>query len=202
MKLYLSPGACSQACHIVLQEAGLAFTPVRVNLRNHTLEDGSDYLALNPKGYVPMLELDTGERLTEVPVVLEYIADLAPNKNLLPTHATMARYRVKEWVHFTSTELHKNYGALFSPAASEERKTAAREMITKRMAHPEQHLAGREFMVGDHFSIADAYLFVVAGWSHYLGLDLSGFPNLTAFLKRIGERPAVQAVQQVERAAK
>jgi glutathione S-transferase len=138
MKLYLSPGTCAQSCHIVLREAGLAFTPVFVDLKTHHTADGDDYYAVNPKGYVPVLEFDTGERLTEAPAVLQYIADLAPTKNLVPAAGTLGRYRVQEWLNFTSSEIHKAYGALFSDQASDADKAKAKARVTKRLAYVER----------------------------------------------------------------
>lgn len=201
MKLYLSPGTCAQACHIALREAGLAFTPVRMNTKTHLLEDGSDFYAINPKGYVPVLELDTGERITEAPVVLQYIADLAPQKNLVPAAGTLPRYRVQEWLNFISAELHKPFGPLFSPATDEAVKKHSHAALDKRLAFVDQHLATHEYLAGEQYGIADIFLFVVAGWSRYLGRDLNATPHLAAYLKRILERPAVRDALQAEKPA-
>ncbi len=198
MKLYYKPGACSQSCHIALREAGLAFTPVKVDLARKTLEDGSDYLALNPKGYVPALGLDTGEILTEVPVILQYVADLVPARNLAPAAGTMGRYRVQEWLSFTSSELHKNYALLFGALLPDERKAQVHAQLKKRYAGVDKHLAGREVLVGEHFSVADIFLFVANGWAPRAGLDLAEFVNLQAFQQRVGARPAVQDTLKAE----
>lgn len=198
MKLYYKPGACSQAPHIALREAGLAFTPVLVDLAQKKLEDGSSYLDVTPKGYVPALGLDSGEVLTEVAAVLQYIADLAPTKDLAPAAGTLGRYRVQEWLSFISGELHKTFGLLFAPSVSAEVRTSVNEKLAKRLPIVEQHLAEREFLVGEHYSVADIYLFVISSWAPRVGVDLSAYPRLLDFHKRVGERPAVKEALQAE----
>lgn len=198
MKLYYSPGACSLSVHIALREASLAFELVRVNTKTHKLEDDTDFYSINPKGYVPLLEFDNGERLSEAAAILQYIADQAPAKNLAPANGTMGRYRLQEWLNFTSSEIHKAYGVLFNPASSEEARTAARPRIISRLRLVEPQLADKPFLLGEHFSVADAYLFTVLNWSKWVGVDLSGLPNLVAFSERVAARPAVQEAMKAE----
>jgi glutathione S-transferase len=198
MKLYYSPGACSLSPHIVLHESGLPFEPVLASTKTHKLQDGTDYYTINPKGYVPLLELDNGERLSEGPAIVQYIADQVPDKKLAPAAGTMARYRLIEWLNFVSTEIHKSFSPLFNPAMPEEGKKLSRERLMSRLAYVDQHLAGKSYLMGDSFSVADAYLFVTASWGQYVGIDISGLRNLGAFMKRTSERPAVQAALKAE----
>ena len=198
MKLYYSPGACSLSAHIALQEAGLAFEPVKVNVRNHQLADGSDFYAINPLGYVPVLELDDGTRLREGMAVVQYIADLAPNKNLAPANGTLARHRLQEWLAFLGTEIHKSFSPLFNPATPDETKTATKARLRARFEWIDKELEGKDYLGGEHFSVADGYLFTVLSWSKHVGIDLSGLPNLGAFLGRVGSRPAVQDALRAE----
>jgi glutathione S-transferase len=198
MKLYYSPGACSLSPHIVLRESGLPFTPVLASTKTHKLQDGTDYYGINPKGYVPLLELDSGERLSEGPVIVQYIADQVPAKNLAPPAGTMARYRVQEWLNFITSELHKGFSPLFDPAMPEEAKTLARDKLTQRLAWVDTQLEGRQYLMGEAFSVPDAYLFTVAGWGKYVGVDISGMPNLGAFMARMAARPAVQEAMRAE----
>ena len=198
MKLYYSPGACSLSPHIVLREAGLAFEPVLASTKTHKLQDGTDYYGINPKGYVPLLELDNGERLTEGPVIVQYIADQAPAKKLAPAAGTMARYRLQEWLNFITSELHKSFSPLFNPAMPEEGKALYRTRLGERFKWVDGQLAGKNYLMGEDFSVADAYLFVVAGWSKHVGVDISGLANLGAFMARVGARPAVQEALKAE----
>jgi glutathione S-transferase len=198
MKLYFSPGACSLAPHIVLQEAGIAFEPVLASTKTHQLADGTDYYTINSKGYVPLLELDNGERLSEGPAIVQYIADQVPAKNLAPANGTMARYRVQEWLNFITSELHKGVGGLFNPAMPEEGKTVIRARATSRLKWVDEQLEGKQYLMGDAFSIADAYLFTVANWTNHTGIDISGMKNLSAFQTRMAARPAVQAAMKAE----
>ena len=198
MKLYYSPGACSLSPHIVLREAGLAFEPVLASTKTHKLQDGTDYYGINPKGYVPLLELDNGERLTEGPVIVQYIADQAPAKKLAPAAGTMARYRLQEWLNFITSELHKSFSPLFNPAMPEEGKALYRTRLGDRFKWVDGQLAGKNYLMGEDFSVADAYLFVVAGWSKHVGVDISGLANLGAFMARVGARPAVQEALKAE----
>ncbi|TWO71079.1 glutathione transferase GstA [Caenimonas sedimenti] len=198
MKLYYSPGACSLSPQIVLREAGLAFEPVKAPTKTHQLDDGTDYYTINPLGYVPMLELDDGTRLREVPVILQYIADQVPTKNLVPAAGTLPRYRLQEWLTFIGMELHRSIGALFNPALPEEAKHVFRDRGLKRLAWLDGELAGKDFLLGEHFSVADAYLYVVTRWAKPLGIDLGPYPNLVAHQERVGARPAVQEALKVE----
>ena len=198
MKLYYSPGACSLSPHLVLREAGLAFEPVLASTKTHKLQDGTDYYGINPKGYVPLLELDNGERLTEGPAIVQYIADQVPAKKLAPTAGTMARYRLQEWLNFITSELHKSFSPLFNPAMPEEGKALSRTRLGDRFKWVDGQLAGKNYLMGEDFSVADAYLFVVAGWSKHVGVDISGLANLGAFMARVGARPAVQEALKAE----
>ncbi|MBP5989928.1 MAG: glutathione transferase GstA [Piscinibacter sp.] len=198
MKLYYSPGACSLSPHIVLREAGLAFEPVLASTKTHKLQDGTDYYGINPKGYVPLLELDNGERLTEGPVIVQYIADQAPAKKLAPAAGTMARYRLQEWLNFITSELHKSFSPLFNPAMPEEGKALYRTRLGERFKWVDGQLAGKNYLMGEDFSVADAYLFVVAGWGKHVGVDISSLANLGAFMARVAARPAVQEALKAE----
>jgi glutathione S-transferase len=199
MKLYYSPGACSLAPHIVLNEAGLPFTLVKADLKTHTLAaDGSDYYPVTSKGQVPLLELDGGERLTEGPVITQYIADQVPAKNLAPANGTMARYRLQEWLNFITSELHKGVGGLFNPAMPEEGKAVLRTKALSKLEWIDRQLEGKQYLMGDAFSIADAYLFTIANWTAHTGIDISGLKNLGAFQARMAARPAVQAAMKAE----
>jgi glutathione S-transferase len=192
MKLYFSPGACSLSPHIVLLEAGLPFTAERVDLGKKLTAAGADFRSINPKGYVPALALDDGSVLTEGPAIVQYVADKAPASHLVPAVGTIGRYRVQEWLNFISAELHKNFGPLFDPAATEDMKKAARASLTNRFAYVARELGGKDYLLGSQFTIADAYLFTVASWADHVQLDLSDWPALQAFLARVGARPAVQ----------
>jgi glutathione S-transferase len=199
MKLYYSPGACSLAPHIVLNEAGLPFTLVKADLKTHTLAaDGSDYYPVAPKGQVPMLELDGGDRQTEGPAITQYIADQVPAKNLAPANGTMARYRLQEWLNFVTSELHKGIGGLFNPAMPEEGKAVIRAKALSKLEWVDQQLEGKQYLMGDAFSVADAYLFTVTNWTAHTGIDISKLKNLGAFQTRMAARPAVQAAMKAE----
>lgn len=198
MKLYYHPGACSLSPHIVLQESGLAFETASADLMAHTLEDGSDFYAVNPKGYVPVLELDDGQRLTEGPAIVQYIADQVPSKHLIPPPGTFERYRVQEWLNFVSTELHKGIGFLFNPKQPEEAKALMREKALGRLKWVDSRLEGRQYLMGEAFTVADAYLFTVTNWTGHTGIDLGGLDHLKAFMGRMGARPAVQAALKAE----
>ena len=198
MKLYYSPGACSLSPHIALKEAGLAFEAVAAPTKTHKLPDGTDYYSINPLGYVPLLELDDGTRLREGPAIVQYIADQVPGKNLAPANGTLARYQLQSWLTFIGTELHKNFGPLFSPAMADDVKTAAKEKIAGRLKWVEGELAGKQYLMGDNFSVADGYLFTVSNWAGHVGLDLSPYPNLIAYRARVGARPAVIEAMKAE----
>jgi glutathione S-transferase len=198
MKLYYSPGACSLSPHIALREAGLPFDLVMASTKTHKLADGTDYYTINPKGYVPLLELDDGQRLSEGPAIVQYIADLAPASGLAPAAGTMARYRLIEWLNFISTELHKSYSPLFNPAMPEEGKAVYRGRLKGRYKYVNEQLEGRSFLMGDAFSAADPYLFTVTTWAPRVGLEIPGLANLQAYMARVGARPAVQAALRAE----
>ncbi len=198
MKLYYVPGACSLASHIALREAGVAFEAVKVEGRGQKTAGGVDYLTVTPKGYVPALALDDGEVLTEGTAVLPYIGDLNAAAKLAPAHGTMARYRLHEWLGYVATELHKGFGPFFTPGTTDEQKAAAKASLGKRFDFVQQSLAGRAFLLGDDFSVADAYLFTVLGWTGYVGIDLGQWPGLKAWHAGVAARPAVQAAMRAE----
>ena len=202
MKLYYSPGACSLSAHIVLREAGLAFEPLASPTKTHKLADGTDYYTINPLGYVPLLELDDGTRLREVPAILQYLADQVPTKNLAPANGTLPRYRLQEWLTFIGTEIHKSFSPLFNPAMPEEGKQIYRDRLASRFQWVDGQLAGKAYLMGDHFSVADAYLFTVSNWTQPMNIDLSAHANVLAWRKRVGERPAVQEAMKAEGLAK
>ena len=198
MKLYYSPGACSLSPHIVLHESGLNFTPVLASTKTHKLQDGTDYYGINPLGYVPLLELDDGTRLHEGPAIVQYIAYLAPEKNLAPANGSFARYKLQEWLTFIGTELHKGFSPLFNPATPADYKTVATERLLGRLKWVDGELADKTYLLGDSFSVADAYLFTVTGWSPRVGVDISGLSHLNAHQARVAARPAVQAALKAE----
>jgi glutathione S-transferase len=198
MKLYYSPGACSLSPHIVLREAGLKFEPVLASTKTHKLLDGTDYYTINPKGYVPLLELDNGERLTEGPAIVQYIADQVPEKKLAPPNGTFARSRLHEWLNFTTSEIHKTYSPLFNPAVPEEYKTMAKAKLQDRYRWVDSQLEGKSYLLGDAFSVADAYLFTVTNWAKHVGIDLAPYKNLGAYMARVAARPAVQEAMKAE----
>ncbi len=198
MKLYYSPGACSLSPHIALMEAGLSFEAIPAPTKTHQLPDGTDYYTINPLGYVPYLTLDDGRSLHEGPAIVQYIADQAPAKNLAPANGTYERYKLQEWLTFIGTELHKNFGPLFNPATPAETRAGAIDRLQGRLKWVEGELAGKQYLMGDHFTVADGYLFVVTNWSQFVGLDLSAYPNLGAYRARVGARPAVVAAMKAE----
>lgn len=201
MKLYFSPSACSLSPHIALREAGLDFDLVKVDLKNRTVvADGRDFTKINPKGYVPVLELEDGVVLTEGPAIVQYIADRKPESGLAPKAGTLERYRLQEWLGFINSELHKGFGPLFKPTTPEEYKTTARQNLTNRLAFVADHLSRNDFLLGKQFTVADGYLFAVLNWSKWVGLDLGQWPSLAAFVERVGSRPAVQAALAAEAA--
>lgn len=198
MKLFLKPGACSLSPHIVLEEAGLAHQTEVVDLKTKQLASGGDYLAINPKGYVPALLLDSGELLTEGPAIVQYLADLVPAKNLAPANGTLARYKLQGWLTFIGTELHKSFSPFFNPAAPDAWKDVAKANLERRLGYTNQQLADQPFLMGADFSVADAYLFTVLNWAKAIKLDLAAWPNLQAFHARVAARPAVQAAMKAE----
>jgi glutathione S-transferase len=198
MKLYYSPGACSLSPHIVLHEAGLAFTPVLASTKSHKLQDGTDYYGINPLGYVPMLELDDGTRLREGPAIVQYVADQVPLKMLAPQNGSLQRYRLQEWLTFIGTELHQTFSPLFNPATPEEYKATRRDKLLQRLGWVDSQLADKPYLMGEHFTVADAYLFTVANWHKPTNVDISGLANLAAYRERVAARPAVQAAMKTE----
>jgi glutathione S-transferase len=198
MKLYYAPGACSLSPHIALNEAGLAFDKVRIDNRTKIMDGGGDFLQINPLGYVPVLELDDGSRLTEGPAIVQWIADRVPEKRLAPANGTPERTELQRWLNFISTELHKGFTPLFIPAMPEEAKKIFRERLGARFAHVDRHLAGKAYLLGKEFSVADPYLFTISNWAAGVGVDLAPTANVLAYRKRIGARPAVQAAMKAE----
>lgn len=198
MKLYYSTGSSSLSPHIALREAGLAFEPVLAPTKTHKLPDGGDYYAVNPLGYVPMLELDDGTRLREGPAVLQYIADQVPQKNLAPANGTLLRYRLQEWLTFIGMELHRSFSPLFNAAMPEDGKKIYRDRLASRYAWLNGQLEGREYVMGEHFTVADGYLYTVTRWTKLMSIDLTPHANVRAHLERIGARPAVQEALKVE----
>lgn len=198
MKLYYSPGACSLSPHIALCEAGLSFEAVLASTKTHKLADGTDYYTINPLGYVPLLELDDGRRLREGPAIVQYIADQAPASKLAPANGTFERYKLQEWLTFISTEIHRTFSPMFNPATPAETKSGALDRLKLRLGWVDGELAGKNFLMGDQFTVADGYLFTVTNWAGFVGLDISGFKNLLAFRERVGARPAVVAAMKAE----
>ena len=198
MKLYYSPGACSLSPHIVLRESGLPFEPVLASTKTHQLSDGTDFYTINSLGYVPVLELDDGTRLREGPAIVQYIADQVPARNLAPANGTLPRYRVQEWLTFIGTELHKTFSPLFNPAVPEEAKAVFRDKLTARFRWVDGQLAGKSYLTGDAFCVADAYLYTVSRWCGVMKIDLSSMANLVAFQHRMLERPAVKEALRAE----
>ena len=198
MKLYYSPGACSLSPLIALHEAGLAFEPVLASTKTHKLQDGTDYYTINPKGYVPLLELDDGERLTEGPAIVQYIADQAPQSKLAPPNGTLARYRLQEWLNFITTELHKQFSPLFNAAVPEEFKAMQRKKLRDRLTWVDGQLEGKSYLMGEDFSVADGYLYTVTNWAQPMNIDLSGLDRLAAYRERVAARPAVQQARRTE----
>jgi glutathione S-transferase len=201
MKLYYAPGACSLAVHIALRESGLPFVLARVYLLDHTLADGADYYGINPKGYVPLLELASGERLGEVAVILQYIAD-RQNGTLAPAFGSLARYRLMEWLNFIATEIHKGLGPLWKPTTPDAYKATVLQAVGKRLDFVAEALADKPYLTGDRFTIADAYLFTIVNWHNFLKFDLDRWPALQRFQARVAERPAVHAALEAEHLVK
>lgn len=198
MKLFYSPGACSLSPHIVLNELGLPYSVEKVDLKRHTTDDGADYYTINPKGYVPALQLDNGEVLTEGPAIVQYLADQKPQANLLPPAGSLERARVQEWLHFIGTEVHKTLAALFNPSITPEARSKTIDTFGKRLDFVEQALQGKDYLTGNTFSVADAYLFTIVNWAPMLKIDLSPWPTVMQFQKRVANRPAVQKTLQAE----
>ena len=198
MKLYYSPGACSLAPHIVAREAGIDLELQKVDTKTKTMATEGDYWAVNPKGYVPALKLDDGAILTEVSAIVQYLGDLQPGSGMVPKCGSAERYRLLEMVGYVATEIHKSYNPLWYPDTPEVTKESARTYLKKRYTYLEKELGGKPFLLGDKFTAADAYLYTVTNWSRAAKLDLSEFPNLLAYQKRVASRPAVQAALKAE----
>jgi glutathione S-transferase len=198
MKLYYSPGACSLSPHIALHEAGLQHELVKVDLRAKKLENGDDYLKVNPKGQVPALMLDNGELVTEGPVIVQMIADKAAAKNLAPAATSPERYKLQEWLTYINGELHKNIGPLFNPALSDDAKGVFKDRAMGKFKYVDGQLAGKDYLMGKQFSVADGYLFVMLTWAERMKFDMSGLSNLKAYHARVGARPGVQAALKME----
>jgi glutathione S-transferase len=192
MKLYYSPGACSLSPHIALLEAGLPYDLIKVDLRAKKLENGDDYLKVNPKGQVPALALDSGELITEGPVIVQMIADQATSKNLVPAHGSSERYKLLEWLNFITAELHKNFGPMFSPVLADEAKAFFKDRVMAKFRYIDSQMAGRDYLMGSQFTVADGYLFTMLSWADRMKFDLSAMPNLTAYKARVAARPKVQ----------
>ena len=198
MKLYYSPGACSLSPHIVAREAGIDLELEKVDTKSHTFNGGSDYYKVNPKGYVPALEIKAGDVLTEGPAIVQYLGDQKPQSGLVPPAGSAERYRLQEMLGYINSEIHKTYSPLFNSAILPETAEERRAYLKKRYKYVDGLLAKHPFLLGDKFSAADAYLYTVTRWAGFVKLDLSEFTNLQAFQKRIEARPAVQKALKEE----
>jgi glutathione S-transferase len=198
LKLYFSPGACSLSPHIVLREAGLPFELEQVNLQTKTLKSGGDFLEVNPKGQVPVLKLDNGEILTEGPAIVQYVADQKPETGLAPKAGTMQRYHLQEWLNFITSELHKIFAPLFRATTPEEYLKITKENLANKFNFLDKELGKHQYLMGDKFTVPDAYAFTIVGWSKYKDIDLSRWPNLKAYMDRVGARPKVQEAMKAE----
>jgi len=202
MKLYFAPEACSLSPHIVLRELGLPFDLVKVDNKTKKTAAGGDFLAVNPNGYVPVLELDNGQRLTEGPAIVQYLADQNPAANLAPPNGTFERSRLQEWLNFISTEIHKSFSPLFNAAMPDAAKAIYTDKIKQRLAFVADALAGKEYLLGAQFSVADAYLFTVTRWAKYFDIDVNQWPALGSYMQRVAAREAVKAALHAESQAK
>ena len=198
MKLYYAPGACSLSPHIVARELGIDIDLEKTDNRTKRTASGADYLTINSKGYVPAIELDDGQVLTEGPALVQYLADQKPEARLVPPAGTMERYRMQEMLGYINSELHKTYSPLFNDATPQETRNERLAYLKKRYAVLNDRLANRPYLFGDQLTVADAYLFVVTRWANFVKLDLSGFPNVLAFQQRVAARPAVKAAMKAE----
>jgi glutathione S-transferase len=196
VKLYYKSGACSLSPHIVLRELGLPFELESVDTKAQKTASGADFTAINPKKYVPTLQLDDGQVLTEGAVIVQYLADRKPDAMLVPPTGSMDRYRLQEWLNYVASELHKSFGPIFR--AAEEQRPPLREALAPKLDYVARHLEKRQFLMGDRFTVADAYLFTVLNWTNYLGIDMGRWPPLKAYLQRVAARPAVHAAMQAE----
>lgn len=198
MKLYYSTGTCSLSPHIALQEAQLNFDLILASTKTHKLADGSDYYAINPLGYVPLLVLEDGRVLREGPAIVQYIADLVPEKHLAPANGTFERYQFQAWLNFISTELHKGFWPLFNAQTPDEFKPVVIKQLHSRLAFVNAELEHNTYLMGEHFTVADAYLFTVTNWARLVAVDLSSYTHLHAYRERVAERPAVMAAMKAE----
>ena len=198
MKLYYAPGACSLSPHIVSRELGIPLELKKVDNKNKTIDGGGDYWKVNPRGYVPALELDDGQVLTEGPAIVQYLADQKPEAGLAPKNGSLERYRLQEWLNFLTSEVHKQFSPLFKPNTPDDYKPIAKQNIASRFDWIEQQLAGRDYLMGKQFTVADAYLFVLSNWTKPTQIDLAKWPNLQAFNKRVAARPKVKEAMQAE----
>jgi len=198
MKLYYSAGACSLSPHIALEEAGLTYEAIAAPTKTKILPDGSDYRKINPLGYVPYLVLDDGTGLREGPAIVQYIADQAPGKKLAPANGTLARYQLQSWLNFIGTEIHKAFSPLFDPALPAEVKQLAKDKLAGRLKFIDGELAGKQYLMGNDFTVADGYLFTVTNWAKPMQIDLSAYSNLMTYRARVAARPAVQAAMKAE----
>ena len=203
MKLYYFPGACSLSPHIVAREAGLPIDLVKVDIKHdNKLADGTDFATINSKGYVPVLELDDGQRLTEGPAIVQYLADRKPESGLAPPAGSMARYRLQEWLNFITSEIHKTFSPMFNPASSEDARQEAREALTRRFDWLSEQLAGKSYLMDEQFTVADAYLFTVLSWSRWTDIELGRWPVLQDYVARVAARPKVLEAMKAERLVK
>ena len=202
MKLYYTPGACSLAPHIILREGGFQFELEKVDLGTKQTETGSDFLAINPKGYVPALVLDDGQLLTETSVVVQYFADQTPRSGLAPVPGSLARYRLQEWLNFIAAELHKGLAQLFNPDLPPATQQMVRDTAGKKLAYLNQHLQQNEFLLDSRFSVADSYAFAIVNWKNFFDIDLAPWPHLADYYDRISKRESVQAALVAEGLAK
>lgn len=198
MKLFYATGACSLSPDIIAHEAGIELSLQKVDLKTKTIASQGDFLTINPKGYVPVLQLDDGQVLTEGPVIGQYLADLKPEKGLAPAAGTLPRYRLQEWLGYINSELHKTYSPLFNPATPAETRADRLAYLAKRYTLVEKQLASHPYLLGESFTVADAYLFTITNWAGAVKLDLAPFPHLRAFQERVAARPAVKAAMRAE----
>ncbi|MBF9234955.1 glutathione transferase GstA [Microvirga alba] len=192
MKLYYAPGACSLAVHITAREGNLPITLEKVDLAARKTETGADFAAVNPKGYVPALTLQDGATMTEVAALVQFLADKSPDAKLAPANGTMERYRLQEWLAFISSEVHKGFAPLWKPDTPEATKQTSKDRLATRFAYLDKTLANQPYLTGSQFTVADAYLFTVVNWVNFLGMDISAYANLKAFMERVSARPKVQ----------
>lgn len=198
MKLFYSPGACSLAPHIILEESGLSYEAIATPTKTHQLPDGSDYYKLNPLGYVPLLIINEEQQLREAAVILQFIADLVPNAQLAPANGSFARAKLQEWLNFIATEVHKGFSPLFHPATPVEYKAIVIEKLQKRLQFIDQELSGKSYLMGEQFTVADAYLFTVTNWARLVKVDLSSYTNLIAYRQHVMQRPSIIAAMKAE----